>query len=398
MNNLRDKLKKLTLLKAKEQLQKDVGQLKFPNLKGINTRPDQEVMPIANDAQREIAKKVVQNAIQRHAKKLGKPDQDAKIIGENAANKMPLSNESPGATVGANRGSMNPKAFAIAGHNYARDHEAIHHSLKQIKAQYGSDAHNNTIDGLLGHFHPHDVEAARHLMHAKGYRDLGNKEELITHLHDISSNPEARSQLSNSMDFLPESQSDHPDKFADAHMYSVNRIRQGWNNARNYAHQLRHEDLKGQPLSQSEKLFKDEPPLKLTHYSPIKGLKAIDPAHMGSSGVKSGGQYKYAIPETKTSFHYLDNTTPEDVVSEKAKSKYTSQIDPAHLYSLSHDHKGIAKEAVKRNNGVWDTDQVLSAVKNAGYKGVWAPEAQNDVIRNTVQLFHPHKVNEEKNT
>lgn len=146
-----------------------------------------------------------------------------------------------------------------------------------------------------------------------------------------------------------------------------------------------------EPLMRAE-----EGPLELVHYSPVSGLSEVDPNKMGSSGVRSGGQYKYGLPETKTSFHYIKGTEPEDVVTSGAKSKYKSSIHPQHLYDLHQDPKGLVNQAVQENQGAWNTDMIFKKIKDSGYKGIWAPQADHPVIRGTVQLFHPHPVEREE--
>lgn len=147
----------------------------------------------------------------------------------------------------------------------------------------------------------------------------------------------------------------------------------------------------GAPLMRSE-----QGDLELVHYSPMQGLREIDPNKMGTSGVRSGGQYKYGIPETKTSFHYIKGTEPEDIVTSGAKSKYKLSISPQHLYDLSQDPKGLVNQAVQENQGAWNTDMIFNKIKQNGYKGIWAPNADHPVIRGTVQLFHPHPVEHEE--
>jgi hypothetical protein len=118
---------------------------------------------------------------------------------------------------------------------------------------------------------------------------------------------------------------------------------------------------------------------------------------MGTSGVRSGGQYKYGVPETKTSFHYIQGSEPEAIVKQKAKSKYHITLDPAQkLYDLGNDHEKLVEQALKENNGAWNTDNIFKKIKDSGYHGIWAPTSDNEVIRNTVQLFNKHPVDKEE--
>lgn len=146
----------------------------------------------------------------------------------------------------------------------------------------------------------------------------------------------------------------------------------------------------------------DDQPRVLYHYSTQPGLKEIDPKKMGTSGVRSGGQYKYFDPSKiadfpHTSFHYIADE-PEDIVKLGAASKYTLHLNPdQRLYDLSKDHEGLANQAITENNGVWNTENVFRKVKDAGYHGIWVSNKDaHPTIRNTVQIFHPHPVSVEE--
>jgi len=163
------------------------------------------------------------------------------------------------------------------------------------------------------------------------------------------------------------------------------------------------QEVKKSDWTQSYLLHKsEEQPTTLIHYSRTPGLTEINPKQMGTSGVKSGGQYKYFNPSTiadypHTSFYYKKDE-PEDIVKQGSASKYTVTLEPHQkLYDLSHDKDGLVKQAVQENQGVWNTQNVFQKIKDAGYHGihVTSPEA-HPVIQNTVQIFHPHKPDKEE--
>lgn len=138
--------------------------------------------------------------------------------------------------------------------------------------------------------------------------------------------------------------------------------------------------------------------MKLEHYSPREGLKQIDPEHVGT-GVDWSARSRESIHPR--SFFYLAGTSPEPVVSSKAKSKYTIELGSGHpVYDLGTDPAGIItklhKEAQKRqiNPGVIDKDEMHGAIKAAGYHGYY--NSRHDRLPNVVALYHPVKVTNEE--
>ena len=147
------------------------------------------------------------------------------------------------------------------------------------------------------------------------------------------------------------------------------------------------------PLMRSED---KEGSVKLIHYSPIPGLMVIDPNHAGTSGVPEAKSFKYGKPETKMTHFYVKGAETEPIVTEGAKSKYTTSIHPMHLYDLNADPKGLREQAIAENQGAWNTDLILKKIKDSGYKGIWTPSSQHPIRRSIVQLFSAHPTENEE--
>jgi 8-oxo-dGTP pyrophosphatase MutT (NUDIX family) len=128
----------------------------------------------------------------------------------------------------------------------------------------------------------------------------------------------------------------------------------------------------------------------LIHYSSQSGLKQIDPLKMGS-GVK-GAQYKRGVPENKSSFFYTQDSKPEDLVTQNAKSKYTVKM-PENVYDYDKDPNNYAQQVLQSNQGAWNEDLFHGLLKQNGYNGVkWSMRPETQVV----QLYHTHPVHEEQ--
>lgn len=150
------------------------------------------------------------------------------------------------------------------------------------------------------------------------------------------------------------------------------------------------------PVKEQKQPKKEEPakepgkPQRLIHYSNTKGLKTIDPKKMGTSGV-AGAESKRGRPEVERSYFYREGTAPEEIVKQPSKAKYTAMLDPEkqRIYDIGKDPEGIVEQAVKDNQGAYNSDKVLQAVKDAGYHGF---ENSGSALPGAVGLFNPHEV------
>lgn len=132
---------------------------------------------------------------------------------------------------------------------------------------------------------------------------------------------------------------------------------------------------------------------QLIHYSPVQGLKQLDPNQMGTSGVR-GAQYKRGIPEHRSTFFYTANSKPEDSVVQNAKSKYVVNLSPEHkVYDLKNDPHQLVAEMKNRNNGAWNEDMLHGVIKEKGFHGVqWKMHDGTDVV----QMYHPIDIHQEE--
>lgn len=131
---------------------------------------------------------------------------------------------------------------------------------------------------------------------------------------------------------------------------------------------------------------------RLEHYSSKQGLRSIDPKFKGTGvDVRTKGR----DTEHPHSFFYRAGTTPEEIVSGQAKSKYTVNIpDEMPLYDLATDNEGHIASAVEQNQGALNMDMVHQRLKDAGYQGFY--NSAHPQLSNVVALYHEQPVSEEE--
>jgi hypothetical protein len=148
---------------------------------------------------------------------------------------------------------------------------------------------------------------------------------------------------------------------------------------------------KDRPFGKAETLNKG--PRDLVHYSRTSGLKQLDPAHMGTSGI-GGLQYKHGVPENKSTFYYTQGSNPESMVTQGARSKYVVRPTPQHrIYDLGLDPEHLMPEVRRRNQGAFNEDMLHGIIKERGYHGVrWKMHDDTHVV----QMYHPMDVQAEE--
>lgn len=133
---------------------------------------------------------------------------------------------------------------------------------------------------------------------------------------------------------------------------------------------------------------------ELEHYSPVKGIKQIDPN-------KTGQNLPKEVNRTKMAWFYRKGSTPESVIKDRAKSKYVVEL-PNHvrLYDLHTDPDQIVSNLHEQsktrqmNPGVVHHDELYDAIKNAGYHGVF--HSGHPTLPHAVGMFDPQSVKEEQ--
>ena len=187
------------------------------------------------------------------------------------------------------------------------------------------------------------------------------------------------------------------------------------NNGTNFSHVFDFDTLhepetsmlkqKPTPVNKSEseyrfKLAKNEnrhplelamPDTKLIHYSGARDLEEIDPKYQGITGrgseVKRSGK-----PENPMSFHYLEGTKPESLVTGGASHKYVSSLGERKLYDVGRDpdriRQNLRQRAANRqiNPGSYTKDEFDKAIIEAGYHGIYN-SSLNDTMKNVVGLY-----------
>jgi hypothetical protein len=140
------------------------------------------------------------------------------------------------------------------------------------------------------------------------------------------------------------------------------------------------------------------PDTKLIHYSPTPNLSVIDPFHHGVRRI--GAEAKQGKPVHPTSFYYLEDTKPEDVVTGGTQSKYVTRLGHHKLYDVGTDPENIrdhlrttsADRSV--NPGIFTREDLDAEIKRRGYHGIYN-STLDDTMKNVVAMYHPMAVEKE---
>lgn len=131
---------------------------------------------------------------------------------------------------------------------------------------------------------------------------------------------------------------------------------------------------------------------KLTHYSPKQNLKTLDPNYMGTGAPSQENQQ--GVPQIKQTSYYKEGVEPEAVVRSGAQSRYEVEGPEEHeLYDIYEDPHGLVHESFSRNGGM-NRDDMMGALKNAGYKGFYTTHPHYGQ-QGVVNLFHEYPVSNE---
>lgn len=130
--------------------------------------------------------------------------------------------------------------------------------------------------------------------------------------------------------------------------------------------------------------------LTLIHYSPEKGLTAINPQHQGTRIRDSAS--KYGRPEHPMSFFYRPNSPTEDLVTQGSQSKYLVKV-PAHgLYDIGTDpdavYQTLKQSGKTLNPGIVSRDDLHGELKRRGYHGFYNSTHEREDMRGVVGLYH----------
>jgi hypothetical protein len=129
---------------------------------------------------------------------------------------------------------------------------------------------------------------------------------------------------------------------------------------------------------------------KLIHYSPRQNIAELDPSRQ-REGVK-GSDFRQGKPQHPVTWFYGEGVKPEPIVMEDAKSKYITSLGDRKLYDIGKDPDNIygkLKEKSKNspiNPGIVDRDTYHSAVRSAGYHGIYNSN-MDDTMSRVVGMF-----------
>ena len=147
------------------------------------------------------------------------------------------------------------------------------------------------------------------------------------------------------------------------------------------------------PLERMEKAQKDRtPPLELDHYSPMRGLKRIDPSFQGTGAFgMHGGEAQRAsrIPRT---YYYHAGTEPESTFKSGSMQRYRVKLPKgAKLYDIGKDSHNLFRPKVRHtDDGVihepMDLDDIEKKIRKLGFYGY---KNYHPSIPNAVAVFYP---------
>lgn len=143
------------------------------------------------------------------------------------------------------------------------------------------------------------------------------------------------------------------------------------------------------PLERAER---SHAPLELDHYSPMRGLKRIDPSFQGTGafGLHGGeAQRTSRIPRT---YYYHAGTEPESTFKSGSMQRYRVKLPKgAKLYDIGKDSHNLFRPKVRHtDDGVihepMDLDEIEKKIRKLGFYGY---KNYHPSIPNAVAVFYP---------
>jgi len=230
-------------IKFNEELQKDVGRIKFnlPNDKRefnkIPDRPDQEVKNVQTPKQVELG-----------LRQAAYPDR--KAFSNNttkAAIKMAYTTLNPekGQVKGVNVPSTlgTGKAMSLGEHHpVTAEHEGFHYLMHQIRNRHGHEAGSRFINSALAMVHPEDLHSITGMLSGGVYKDDEYlPEEKLAHIRDVLTDKNTRDVF----------HAHHMEKYINGEspvgiQDATNRLKTSWKAIRNMAKEVRPEHLENE--------------------------------------------------------------------------------------------------------------------------------------------------------
>lgn len=172
------------MIKLKDLLKEDVGQLTFPRLLNHNSNPESNVKRIHEPSGKEIRHPKTGKKITNISKDVAKKSlQNRGFSSADIGKKTTGGISYPSAEFEYDDGDIkkfNPIAFAKR-NDYVIQHEAFHNTMNLIHDKYGDDVYKAILDDLI-EFYPKSVlKALTHLLSLRGYKRKDTSDKYIEH-------------------------------------------------------------------------------------------------------------------------------------------------------------------------------------------------------------------------
>jgi hypothetical protein len=144
------------------------------------------------------------------------------------------------------------------------------------------------------------------------------------------------------------------------------------------------------PLERAERRY----PIELDHYSPLRGLRTIDPSFQGTGAFGLHGQETQRQSRIPRTYYYEADTEPESTFKTAVMQRYRVKLPPnAKLYDIGKDPEKLMRPKWRNTDeGRFyeppDLDDVEHQIRKRGYHGY---KNYHPSIPNAVAVFYKQK-------
>lgn len=190
-----------------EKFGKTRGEIKFPNLPKVGTRPDQNIASVNDNMQAKVfgklfaAKNKLPTSVSKDIERVARKKEPS-VIAANQAASQKINLNVPDHTFAIHGASIHvgredqPMGFVtqegLSPTRRIREHEGIHYLIQDIKNKYGFEVGDAAESGLVSLVHPQVQDMINRHLGRVGYNPESSKGETISHLYEILHDPDRR--------------------------------------------------------------------------------------------------------------------------------------------------------------------------------------------------------------